>query len=511
MYGGLSVLGTPVVRTDAAGIWATGTTWWQIPPISKVEFSGKLLRGVTGKDVIITLCGIFNKDQVLNHAVEFSGPGVANLSINDRLTIANMTTEWGALAGVFEVDNKTIEWLEQRSSPTHPRINPQTIQNLKNSIFTSDKDAFYSKVMKLDLSTVTPHVSGPDHVKKMSSVFDMEKKHIKVNKAYIVSCTNSRTQDLEEAAKVLKGKKIANGVEMYISAASSVVQEECEKSGVWQTLIDAGAKPLVTGCGPCIGLGAGLLQDGEVGISASNRNFKGRMGSRNAIAYLASPAVVASSALNGFVSGPKEVHDLKPIYYYKEFKQQIHSKTVELSQGFPSQIKGDVVFCHQDNLNTDGIYPGKYTYNEAITKEEQANVAMENYDPEFKNLVKPGNVLIGGFNFGSGSSREQAATCLKYKGIPCIIAGSFSETYKRNAINNGYLVIEIPDLVNDLKAKFGDKKLTIMTGEQIVIDFTRSNVTMIGKTYPMSAVGSIAQELILVEGLENWIIKNIEK
>lgn len=443
--------------------------------------------------------------------IEFTGEGVKNLSINDRLTIANMTTEWGCLGGVFPVDGVTIQWLNDRKNENHPRINSQNIKNLENNLFESDKGAYYTKKLTLDLSTVTPHVSGPDHVKKMSNIYEIEKKNIKIDKAYIVSCTNSRSQDLEEAAKVLSGKKIDSHVEMYISAASSLVQSECEKSGVWKTLIDAGAKPLITGCGPCIGLGTGLLKDGEVGISASNRNFKGRMGSRNAVAYLSSPAVVAYSALNGYISGPKNVEYQNIQYSLEEFKREPIEKTIELSEGFPSEIKGRAIFCHQDNLNTDGIYPGKYTYNENISKEEQAKVAMENYDPEFQSIVQKGDILIGGFNFGTGSSREQAATCLKYKGIPCVIAGSFSETYKRNAINNGYLVIEIPDLIQELKQKFGDKKLTQVTNLEAVIDFKKSNVRIGNQIYVMSPVGKIAQDLILSEGLENWIIKNIEK
>jgi homoaconitate hydratase len=323
MYGGLGCLGTPIVRTDAAAIWATGATWWQIPPVAKVELRGQLPEYATGKDIIITLCGLFNKDEVLNHAVEFVGEGVGRLTIDDRLTIANMTTEWGALAGVFPIDDHTIGWLRERESyiasargqrkpiasdidghgQHHPRINSRTIQELEENVLTADRSAFYAKELVLDLSTVRPHVSGPNHVKVMHSVDDMERRGIKVSKAYIVSCTNSRVQDLSAAANVLRGKKVAEGVELYIAAASSEVESDSAKRGDWQALIDAGAIPLPPGCGPCIGLGAGLLKAGEVGISATNRNFKGRMGSREADVYLASPEVVAASALAGQDAG----------------------------------------------------------------------------------------------------------------------------------------------------------------------------------------------------------------
>ena len=151
------------------------------------------------------------------------------------------------------------------------------------------------------MSLISPFISGPNHVKVMQSAFEIEKKKIEIQKAYIVSCVNSRTSDLQEASKILKGKKISKNVELYISAASSNVLKECEDLGIWNDLLDSGAIPLTPGCGPCIGLGTGLLKDGEVGISATNRNFKGRMGSRNAEVYLSSPGVVAESALHGYI------------------------------------------------------------------------------------------------------------------------------------------------------------------------------------------------------------------
>ena len=529
MYGGLGCLGTPIVRTDAAAIWATGRTWWKVPPIAKVELTGKLQKGVTGKDVIIALCGFFNNDEVLNHAIEFVGDGINNLTIDERLSIANMTTEWGALVGLFPIDEKTIEWLRRRTefilsrglegvpsdadgNGKHPRINKQRISELEKIIISADKDAFYAKELKIDLSTIEPYVSGPNSVKVMNSVSELKKKNVKINKAYLVSCVNSRLDDLKEASEMVKGKKVAEGVEFYIAAASSEVQKEAEKLGYWQTLVEAGAIPLPPGCGPCIGLGTGLLEDGEVGISATNRNFKGRMGSPNAQAYLASPAVVAASAISGKIdydwSNEKGAEKIQGEIKVNK-KTSTEKSSVKILPEFPSVIEGDLLFCHQDNLNTDGIYPGKYTYIDDFTPEQQAGVVMENYDPEFGKIAKKGDVVAGGFNFGTGSSREQAATAFKYKGIACVIAGTFSETYSRNAINNGFLVIECSELVNNLKSKYGKDKLTVQTNKKVKIDFKNSSITFDGKAYTIDPVGEAAQELIIAGGLEEWVKKNL--
>ena len=527
MYGGLGCLGTPIVRTDAAAIWATGRTWWQVLPVAKVGLAGKLKPGVTGKDVILALCGYFCHDEVLNHAIEFVGDGISELSIDQRLTISNMTTEWGALAGVFPIDDVTFTWLKNRietvkkrglqgvpsdsdNNGIHPRMNDERLEQLKSENLKADSDAVYAVELSFDLGSVQPYVSGPDTVKVMTSINDMQKKNVKIHKAYLVSCVNSRIDDLAQAADVVSGKKVAEGVEFYISAASNEVQAESEKRGDWKALVDAGAIVLPPGCGPCIGLGAGTLNDGEVGISATNRNFKGRMGSRDAKAYLASPAVVAASAIAGVISAPADFDDIKPAGEIKTTKTSASvSGKVKILDGFPEKLDGEIIFCHQDNLNTDGIYPGKYTYIDDFTPEQQAEVVMENYDTEFNKLAKEGDFVVGGFNFGTGSSREQAATALKYRGIKLVIAGSFSQTYKRNALNNGFLVIGAPDLVNDLKGKFGADKLTVRTGIKAHIDFVNSILEADGKEYGISPVGAAAQELILTGGLESWVKEKI--
>src|SRR5271166_587162 len=363
MYGALGAIGTPIVRTDAAAVWSTGDFWWQIPPSIQVVLEGKLRRGVSGKDVIITLCGLYNYDEALNAAVEFTGPGVASLSMDARFSISNMSTEWGPLVGWFPVDEVTIEYLrgvhQQLKEQGIERFTKQDIERWAVTPPRPDSDAFYTARITLDLGEVTPHVSGPDTVQVMQSVAVLEKKKVAIQKAYLISCANSRVEDLEAAAQVLQGKKVAPGVKLYLGAASAWVQQEAERRGVWQTLVEAGANPLPPGCGPCIGLGTGLLEKGEVGISATNRNFKGRMGSREAQCYLASPAVVAASAVAGYICGPEATRRSELKRQYTAFDVgKPGAGTVEILPGFPQRVRGRLVFIPKDNLNTDAIYPG---------------------------------------------------------------------------------------------------------------------------------------------------------
>ncbi|KIJ11993.1 homoaconitate hydratase [Paxillus involutus ATCC 200175] len=576
MYGGVGCVGTPIVRTDAAALWATGKTWWQVPRMVKVELKGKLAPGVTGKDVIVALCGSFNKDEVLNAAIEFTGEGVAALSVDDRLTIANMTTEWGALVGVFPVDQTLLEWygqmlkkLELRTfgsaaagipaPPEHPRINQRRLDALRVAPPSSDAGASYSSHLIFDLSTLVPHVSGPNSVKISTPLPQLEEAHIPIQKAYLVSCTNSRVSDIAAAAAVMQGNKVAPGVEFYIAAASSAVQLESEQLGLWDTLIASGAQVLPAGCGPCIGLGTGLLEEGETGISATNRNYKGRMGHPKAQAYLASPAVVAASAIKGYICSPDSLDPAHlpptgaPTFYAAPSEllnssSDLSTTTVNepLFPGFPSVFSGRLLFVPQDNLNTDALYPGKYTYQDDITLERQAQVVMENYDTSFAgtvaelmkaqpqkpstpsalmddNTTKEGVILISGYNFGTGSSREQAATALKAAGVPVVIAGSFGDIFKRNAINNGLVCLECPELVKDLTEAYGkdgkrgaggkNGELTVNEGHEIGVSMRDGSVVVRGpegeKRYDVRAVGTSVQELWVCGGLEGYILKSI--
>lgn len=511
LYGGIGALGTPVVRTDAAAIWATGTTWWEIPPIARVTLTGKLRPGVTGKDVIIALCGLYNQDEVLNFAVEFQGPGVESLDLEQRLTIANMTTEWGALAGVFPYDRVARAYLEARArvfaarGDKKPRIDAEVIARCDAERLDPAPDAFYALDLELDLRQVTPHVAGPNEVKRMTSVTEIEKERVAVKKAYLLSCVNARLGDFAQAAEVVKGKKVAEGVDFYIAPASSSVQAEAERLGYWKALLEAGAKPLPAGCGPCIGLGTGTLEAGEVGISATNRNFKGRMGHPDSKVYLGSPAVVAASALAGYIKAPAAIAST-PLdkKLTRHVAAAAESAEVSIIPGFPESLTGELLYLPKDNMNTDGIYGKDYTYKDNLKPEEMGGVAFLNYDPEFQNKAKAGDLLVGGANFGSGSSREQAATAIKFRGIQLVIAASYSQTYKRNAFNNGFLCIDCPALVQRLK-QGGFAQLTNRTGLTATVDFRKGRIRVGKDVYPFVALSETAQQLVVAGGVENRV------
>jgi homoaconitate hydratase len=524
LYGALCCLGTPVVRTDAASIWATGVTWWQVPPVARMNLRGQLRPGVTGKDVIVTLCGLFNHDEVLNHAVEFAGDGVASLSVEQRMTIANMTTEWGALVALFPFDEALRDYLLSRADyfakSNRPGMRrPDSLGQYTRSdvgkwwtereSLRPDANAEYAIELDLDLDTLTPYVCGPNDVKTMASLAELEPKKVAINKAWLMSCVNARSEDLAEAAAVISGKKVAPGVEFYLAAASAEVQEKAKQAGHWQALVDAGAIELPPGCGTCIGLGRGTIKAGEVGISATNRNFEGRMGDRNGLVYLGSPAVVAASAIAGYLASPTKFEASKPHGSAKKNAgARSASKGSSVIEGFPKSVKGRLWFLDRDNLNTDGIYAGKHTYNDAMTPDQMAAVIFENYDPNLRSQLQPGDVIVGGYNFGTGSSREQAATALKFAGIPCVIAASFSETYKRNAFNNGFVVFECPELVEHLRKIKGDKSRLI--GE-IEIDYTHGELNADGKSFAFVPLSPTAQELVVAGGAEAVVSRRLQQ
>ncbi|KAL6692947.1 hypothetical protein J3F84DRAFT_401468 [Trichoderma pleuroticola] len=362
----------------------------------------------------------------------------------------------------------------------------------------------------------------------------------------LVSCTNGRASDISAAARVFREAakdgvtpKIAPGVKFYVAAASLAEQEIAEEAGDWQVLLDAGVETLPSGCGPCIGLGPGLLELNEVGISASNKNFSGRMGSKEAKAYLGSPEVVAASALSGYISSPGW-------YQNPEGVDKVilgeGSGNLEADKAMSVEDALDRIIAQADNMIFDAekdmggstvapadnaeemltdIVPGKYTYQDNVPVEKMAEVCMENYDAAFKDIARAGDVLVGGFNFGTGSSREQAATAILAKKIPLVVSGSFGNIFGRNSINNALLTVEVPRLIQRLRERFpkgdgADIQLTRRTGWKFLWDVRRSKVVVTEDNGEMrrQKVGELppnVQEIISRGGLAAWVKGEIAK
>ena len=292
-YGALNALSTGMGQTDIGAAMASGTTWFKVPQAIKVNLIGKLPRFVRGKDIILTLIGMIGVDGARYQSLEFCGEGVAELTMADRFTICNMAIEAGAKNGIFPVDEKTIAYLEGR------------VTDRNWEAVTADEDAEYAQEITMELDKLVPVVAYP-HLPENTHPAS-EGKEIKIDQVVVGSCTNGRLEDLAQAAEILKGKKVCDGVRMIIIPATQEIYKEAMRLGYIDTFIDAGAAVSTPTCGPCLGGYMGILAAGERAVSTTNRNFRGRMGHVDSEVYLASPYTAAASAITGYITSPEEV------------------------------------------------------------------------------------------------------------------------------------------------------------------------------------------------------------
>lgn len=291
-YGALGAFSTGVGSTDMACGMATGKAWFKVPSAIKFELKGKLQKNVYGKDVILHIIGMIGVDGALYKSMEFCGEGVHTLSVSDRLCMANMAIEAGGKNGIFEVDDKTIEFIKNAGGK-------------ESTIYKADDDAVYDETYVIDLSEIRPTVAFP-HLPENTHTFD-EIGDIKIDQVVIGSCTNGRLEDLIIAADILKGKKVKKGVRTIVIPATNKIYLEAMEMGLLKTFIESGAIVSTPTCGPCLGGHMGILAEGERAVATTNRNFVGRMGHPKSEVYLASPAVAAASAITGKISAPEEV------------------------------------------------------------------------------------------------------------------------------------------------------------------------------------------------------------
>ncbi|MBQ8418632.1 MAG: 3-isopropylmalate dehydratase large subunit [Phascolarctobacterium sp.] len=292
-YGALNALSTGMGQTDIGAAMASGTTWFKVPQAIKVNLVGKLPRFVRGKDIILTIIGMIGVDGARYQSLEFCGEGVAELSMADRFTICNMAIEAGAKNGIFPVDEKTIAYLEGR-------VTDRTWEAV-----TADEDAEYSQELTIELDKLVPVVAYP-HLPENTHPAS-EGGSIKIDQVVVGSCTNGRLEDLAQAAEILKGRQVCDGVRMIIIPATQEIYKEAMRLGYIDTFIDAGAAVSTPTCGPCLGGYMGILAAGERAVSTTNRNFRGRMGHVDSEVYLASPYTAAASAVTGYITSPEEV------------------------------------------------------------------------------------------------------------------------------------------------------------------------------------------------------------
>ena len=292
-YGALGAFSTGVGSTDLAAGMATGTAWFKVPSALKIVLTGKPGQYVGGKDVILHLIGMIGVDGALYRSLEFTGPGVANLTMDDRLCIANMAIEAGAKNGIFPVDAVTMAYVEGRFQRTPV-------------VYEADADAEYDEVIEIDLASLRPTVAFP-HLPENTKTIDECSGQVKIDQAVIGSCTNGRIEDLRAAAEILKGRKVAKGVRCIVIPATQQIWLDAMHEGLFDIFVEAGAVVSTPTCGPCLGGHMGILAAGERAVSTTNRNFVGRMGHVDSEVYLSNPYVAAASAVTGYITDPAKL------------------------------------------------------------------------------------------------------------------------------------------------------------------------------------------------------------
>ena len=437
---------------DVAVAMATGKYYLQCPSVVKVNLTGKKAPWVSAKDIILYILQQLTVKGGVNKIIEYTGDGVASLSLTDRATICNMGAELGATTSVFPTDERTKEYLAQQG-----RVDDYIEMK-------ADEDATYDQELDVDLSALVPMTAKPHSPDAVVPVKELE--GMKVNQVVIGSCTNSSFADMMKAAKILKGRKVADHVSLVIAPGSSSILAMLSQNGALADMVQAGARILECGCGPCIGMGQAPLSKG-ISLRTINRNFKGRSGTNDASVYLVSPEIAALSAIKGYMSEEfeddmylEEVPNTPFIkngnFFIDEYDENNevymgpNIKPVPRGEKITDEISGKVVLKVGDNISTDHIVPSDsklLPYRSNVP--HLAKFSFSKVDPEFydRAIANNGGVIVGGDNYGQGSSREHAALVPNYLKIKAIFAVSFARIHRSNLINNGILplVIEAKD------------------------------------------------------------------
>lgn len=475
--GAFNAMAAGIDRTEAAGIWKRGETWFRVPETIKITLTGKLPFGVFAKDLSLWLIGMIGSDGANYNSIEFHGEGVSTLGISERMTLANLASEMGAKNAVFPPDEVLARFYGKDS--------------IVNGVW-ADEDANYIKEININLSELFPVVAAPHHVDNVKALSEVE--GTPLNEGLIGTCTNGRLEDLREAANVLKGKEVFSGFQLLVTPASRKIYQQAIEEGIIATFLDAGANVLSPSCGPCLGTGQGIPADGYNVISTSNRNFKGRMGNPDSSIYLASPTTVAMSAIAGKIVDPRghSHHDKFP--YQKD-----QSCTVEISELENRREKGVWNYKDVDNLNTDQMFAGNLTYK--VLSSDAASIMpylFEGFDKNFSKNLQAGDIIIAGDNFGCGSSREHPAVGLAYAGVKAVIVKSINRIFFRSSVNQGLPIIVLPDVVDNYQM-----------GDNVDINFVKGEVNVGGRIFNFSPLPDKLMAIFEAKGLVNFI-KSLE-
>lgn len=473
--GAFNALAAGIDRTESAGIWKKGETWFRVPESIKITLHGQLPDGVYAKDLSLYIIGLIGSSGANYNSIEYHGEGVKTLTMPQRMTLANLASEMGAKNAVFPPDEILAEYFGK---------------DCIDGIWADD-DAEYIQEIDIDLSELYPLVAAPHHVdnvKALAEVAGME-----IQQGLIGTCTNGRYEDLEVAAEVLKGQKVKDGFQLLIIPASKEIYMKAMESGVLTTLMEAGANVLSTSCGPCLGTGQGIPADGYRVLSTANRNFKGRMGNKNAEIYLASPAAVAKSSIEGKITDPRS-HPGNETWPH----QQEQSSMVDIPEGENRKLGNVWNYTDVDNLNTDQMFAGNLTYN-ILSSDAEAIVPhlFEGFDPNFTKQVETGDVIMAGSNFGCGSSREHPAVGLAHAGVKAVIVKSVNRIFYRSSVNQGLLLIVHPEAVD-----------AYHPGDKVNVDVEKGKINVGTKSFDFAPLPDKLKEIIDNKGLVNWIKKS---
>ena len=473
--GAFNTLAAGIDRTEAAGIWKRGETWFRVPESIKITLKGKLNKGVYAKDISLWIIGMIGSDGANYMSIEYHGDGVKTLSISERMTLANLASEMGAKNAVFPADEVLAKFYGEESV---------------DGIW-ADEGAKYFKELEIDLSKLFPLVAAPHHVDNVKAVSEVQ--GTKINQGIIGTCTNGRYEDIKIACDILEGKTVAEGFQLLVVPASQEIYLQCINEGIITKLITAGATVLASSCGPCLGTGQGIPADGFNVISTANRNFLGRMGNPKSFIYLASPACVAHTALTGVITDPRGI-EAKDVFPYS--KEQ--GGTIVIADD-DNRKEGNVWnYSDTDDLNTDQMFAGNLTYN-VLSSDAEAIMPhlFTGFDSNFTKNVKANDIIIAGDNFGCGSSREHPAVGLAHAGVKAVIVKSINRIFFRSSINQGLLLIVNREIVDNYKA-----------GDKVDIDTEKGIISINDKKFNFAPLPEKLMQIIEMKGLVNWIKKN---